>query len=267
MRTTFQQVFDVTLGLLFAAVQSQAAPLDYWHWRNPLPQGNDLYSSASGNGTFLLAGYQGNILSSTDGGTWTLRSLSPLVDSSTPLIFAKDRFMAFGADCTAPECSPAGWNSADGVAWSEQPSGTNYLSSVIFANGLYVGTAGNELLTSLDAVNWIPQSSITNGYFAGLAYGNGLFVAWSVFPQGMYQADLSRLMTSADGTTWTPHFGDGAEFRYDLPRVTFGNGLFVAGGSDYVSHHDPDQAVILTSPDGVVWSRIDARIVGDVMGE
>src|SRR6478672_1944248 len=51
----------------------QAAPLDNWHCRNPLPQGGILRSVANGDGRFVAVGDAGAILTSVDGAAWTAR--------------------------------------------------------------------------------------------------------------------------------------------------------------------------------------------------
>jgi hypothetical protein len=52
----------------------QGDPLDNWHWRNPLPQGNPLYGVTYGNGIYVAVGSNGTIVTSADGITWTSRT-------------------------------------------------------------------------------------------------------------------------------------------------------------------------------------------------
>src|SRR5438128_1248646 len=59
----------VSLLCVYGAV-AQSDPLSNWHWRNPLPQGNDLQGVAYGNGIFVVVG-GGAILTSSDGVQWT----------------------------------------------------------------------------------------------------------------------------------------------------------------------------------------------------
>ena len=67
--------------------------------------------------------------------------------------------------------------------------------------------------------------------FNGITWGDGLFVAVA-----------SRIFTSSDGLTWTPH---NPAPNDDWLAVTYGAGLFVAVGRS---------GQIVTSPDGVVWT-------------
>jgi hypothetical protein len=54
----------VICASIFLTSLSSADPLDNWHWRNPLPQGNSLYGVTYGNGTFITVGGGGAILQS-----------------------------------------------------------------------------------------------------------------------------------------------------------------------------------------------------------
>src|SRR5512136_2088465 len=69
MRTTkLLSVFTAVLSILiFLSSSSYSDPLDNWHWRNPLPQGNTLQGVTYGNGTFVAVGENGTILTSPDG--------------------------------------------------------------------------------------------------------------------------------------------------------------------------------------------------------
>ena len=46
----------------FWGEMSQADPLDNWHWRNPLPQGNHLSGISYGNGCYVAVGSHGSVL-------------------------------------------------------------------------------------------------------------------------------------------------------------------------------------------------------------
>lgn len=74
-----KQALFITIGVLFFIlfnifpIISTADPLDNWHWRNPLPQGNWLNGITYGNDTFVTVGDSGTILTSPDGIEWTVR--------------------------------------------------------------------------------------------------------------------------------------------------------------------------------------------------
>lgn len=52
---------------IFSPEYSNTNPLDNWHWRNPLPQGNTLNSVTYGNGTYVAVGQSDRILTSPNG--------------------------------------------------------------------------------------------------------------------------------------------------------------------------------------------------------
>ena len=64
----FSLFFSLWLGL---TLNCPAEVLDIWHWRNPPPQGNDLRGACYGNGTFLLVGDAGALVTSSDGTNWS----------------------------------------------------------------------------------------------------------------------------------------------------------------------------------------------------
>lgn len=92
----------------------------------------------------------------------------------------------------------------------------------------------------LVSFNAQPWNAAASGYPAdndweGVAYGNGLFVAVSSTGSG------NRVMTSADGISWTPRTSASDS---DWQAVTYGNNLFVAVGTN----------AVMTSTDGITWT-------------
>src|SRR5208337_1515835 len=70
-------------------------PLNNWHWRNPLPQGNPLNGVTHGNGTFIALGDAGTILASIDGISWT-SSTSGTTNNLTGVAYGNGIFIAVG---------------------------------------------------------------------------------------------------------------------------------------------------------------------------
>src|SRR5690606_30008038 len=60
-----------------------------------------------------------------------------------------------------------------------------------------------------------------------------------------------RVITSADGSTWTTH---ALSKNYNLDDVTFGNGIFLAVGRTGM------QNIVISSPDGVNWTEHNVTI-------
>jgi hypothetical protein len=238
---------------------SNADPLDHWHWRNPLPQGNHLSAMAYGNGAFVAVGDSGTTLTSPDGATWTARS-SGTTNGLLGIAYGNGAFVAIG-DSGVILSSP------DGATWTQRSFSNDYgLASVAYGNGIFVavgesgsigpGPTGGKLfgtiLTSPDGITWTARSLGTATYpLCGIAYGNGIFIAVGNPPPAVFnplsseQAVTSSgldaiILTSSDGITWTPQSSAGASF---LSEVAYGNGIFVAVGN-----------TILTSPHGITWT-------------
>ena len=219
-----------------------ADPLDNWHLRNPLPQGNNLSGVAYGNGTFVAVGDSGTILTSPDGVTWTIRTSGTDSDLFAAT-YANGIFVVVGGSTSSPSTGGTILTSPDGVTWTIRISGANGLSGVTYGNSTFVAVGwSGTILTSPDGVTWITRSSGTNSHLSGVTYGNGTFVALG---------ELS-ILTSPDGVTWTTRT---LGTNYDLSGVTYGNGTFVAVGG-----------IIFTSPDGVTWTTRSSGTYCDASG-
>ena len=163
----------LVIGLLiFLPYVSMAdSPLDHWHWRSPLPQGNNLWGVTYGNSIFVAVGDGGTILTSTDGVNWTIRTSGTIywLDGVT---CGNNTFVVVGYGGTI-------LTSTDGASWIIRTSGTTKdLYGISFANNTFVtvGDAGT-ILTSPDGVNWTIRTSGTTTDLNGVTYGNNTFVA------------------------------------------------------------------------------------------
>src|SRR2546425_1048689 len=124
----------------WAALELRADPLDYWHWRNPLPQGNPLNRAIYGSGCFVAVGELGTILTSADGVTWA-RSNFVTDGALSDIAYDNDLFVAVGAASRGISFSaPIGVivTSPDGIVWTRQTVGDYTLSGVASGNGLFV---------------------------------------------------------------------------------------------------------------------------------
>ncbi len=210
-------------------------PLDNWQ---PSNSGTpvDLKGITYDNGSFVVAGDYGVILTSPDGVTWTER-VSGTYDFLYEITYGNGAFVVVGADgiiLTSP----------DGVTWTERVSGTyEDLLGLTYGNGIFLTTGDyGTILTSPDGVTWTERVSGVDDDFDGVTYNIGTFV--TVGADG-------AILTSPDGVTWTERVSGTTNY---LREVTYGNGAFVAVGSG---------GVILTSPDGVTWTE---RVSGTTNG-
>jgi hypothetical protein len=231
-------------GLLMAfATRSQSNPLEQWHWRNPLPQGNQLYHIASANGTFVAAGELGTILTSADGTNWITR------DSGTTFelhgcTYGAGKYIAVGEFGTVV-------TSTDLVSWTPQYTGTfNNLNAVIYTNSQFVAVGdGGTIVTSPDGVFWTSRASGSWQLF-DITYSAGTYVAvGGTFPTSS-STGIGVIITSPDAVVWTlrnpvtnPYFS-----------VTYGQGMFAAVGG--ANGYGGAAASIWTSTDTTNWTPV-----------
>src|SRR5690348_16560826 len=201
------------------ACRSQANPLDQWHWRNPLPQGNQLYSVASANGTFIAVGELGTILTSTDGTNWITRNSGTTFELHD-CVYGAGKYMAVGEFGTV-------LTSTNLVSWTTQFAGTfNNLNAVIYTNSQFVAVGdGGTIVTSPDGTLWTTRASGSWQLF-DITYSAGTYVAvGGTFPT-VSTTGLGVIITSPDAAVWTvrnpvtnPYFS-----------VTYAQGMFAAAG-------------------------------------
>jgi photosystem II stability/assembly factor-like uncharacterized protein len=126
--------------------------------------------------------------------------------------------------------------------WSLVHSETNSaLACVAFGAHGFVAAgaddAGALILRSDDGTQWSRVPALTSALkWQAIAYGQGVYIL-----VGMHGA----ILQSTNGAAWAEVRPAGQD---SLQAATFGNGLFVAGGSRADSGSE-----ILTSSDGVTW--------------
>lgn len=124
---------------------------------------------AYGAGRFVGVDGYGYTYTSTTGITWT-RSLiganpPPASSYGGSISFCNDRFIVLSGAAT-------NLVSLDGVNWSAMVKDkTNLFTQVLYGNGLYVGLAGTNLLTSTNGTNWVLRNLqvLPGGTVTGLA--------------------------------------------------------------------------------------------------
>ena len=242
-----------------------------WQWRHPTPTGNNLTSVAFVNGRFFVGGVRGTVLTSTDGTTWSLRTL-PAANNIFGFQYLNGLYVALGS-------LGAVFTSPDTLTWTPRNSGIvvrdtgTGLIDLVLGNGRIVAVGiGGLTSTSTDAVNWTPGTIGVTEDLSGVAFAFGRFHAVSsvsgrVFSStdgitwtstltatsglGGIAAGPDRLigvgssgvtLLSTDGTTWTP---GSVTPSANLLGVNFINNQFVAVGTG---------GAIRTSPDGLTWT-------------
>lgn len=159
------------------------------------------YSMATNGSTIIVvAGNNGNLVSSTDSGaTFTARTSGFGSNIINSIAFGAGIFVAVGAQGTIT-------TSTDGITWTARTAGvgTNQLYSVSYLNGNFIavgvgaggGTGG--VTTSTDGITWTKRTTpaTTSATLSSVTYGNGYYVAVGDFntTAGIYSTNLS---------TWT----------------------------------------------------------------
>jgi len=189
------------------------------------------FNAIAYNGTLYVAvGGSGNILTSSDGATWT-STISGTTNNLIDIAYGGSTFVAVGANGTVIY-------STDGIVW--KPSGavsyTN-INAIVYANSQFVAvTLLGGIYTSPNGVTWTAQSSGVSVSLNGIAYGNSKYVA--VGHNGI-------VVTSSDAVTWshqTITFQDLLNVRY----LVDSSSSFVATGANNK---------VFYSSDGTTWYR------------
>jgi len=226
--------------------------LDHWAWRRPLPQGNDLFAVAHGNGVWAAVGRRGARVFSTDGGaTWQAANQGSV--TLRRLAYGNGRFVAVGED--RYEVEPRLQVSTDGKVWEDRPlpvgPGVD-LTDIAFGKtrdrlgrsvgGFVVIGSDGVVLHSIDGLQWEQQALDTNVWLAAIAWAGDRFLVLST--EGL-------VFSSLDGRRWTrlP-----SSFMGPVSRLAYGNGWFVACCKTFLSVY-PWQPVDFfgASFDGVTW--------------
>jgi hypothetical protein len=119
-----------------------ADPLDTWHWRNPVPTGQQLHGIGANSQRYIAVGDFGTILVCEDSIGW----FAVESGTTTPLravAWGNGLWVAvgnFGEILTSP----------DGLTWTPQPNGFFFdLNAITWGTGLFVAVGENtSILTS-----------------------------------------------------------------------------------------------------------------------
>jgi hypothetical protein len=192
-----------------------------------------------GNGLFVAVAQTGTgasrVMTSPDGITWTTRSASSN-DSWQAVTYGNGLFVAV-ANSRKVMSSP------DGITWTDRttPALDFAWSSIVFGNNLFVtiATSGNGRASyTTDGITW-NTVTIPFGFYEGITYGNGLYVA-----VGQGQGADAYVLVSKNAIDWEIQTPADLSTLNSWECVTYGNGRFVAvssNGSNRVMYSDFDK--------------------------
>ena len=118
----------------------------------------------------------------------------------------------------------------DGILVAKNPGTFSAISSLAFANGLYIaGSSTGGLATSTDLTTWTTQTSGTSSSILSIMYGNGVY---------MYTGANLALATSTDAVTWTSKTtGVGLNSTALNIYGAYNNNTFVIAGGNGVASY------------------------------
>jgi hypothetical protein len=247
------------LGLLIFARVGAADSLDTWTWRSPSDVPVSLGAVAFGKGQFLAVSQGGDVLSSTNGLSW-----SELPPAWTNGVDGSDVWVVFGNGHFVPEgvvFDPAGNSIAtvaattDGNAWNSRQLSSWFPICLMFDGSRFVALLGRvdstsseeqvRIDTSADGIDWQTSISPLPAWIGLAAFGNGLFVG----------VQDSGFLVSEDGLKWGQRSSGTTN---SIGSITFGNGKFVAVSS-LQSEWNPTTRlynyIFLTSIDATNWTQ------------
>ena len=209
-----------------------------------------------GNGKFVAVTQNSlkPVAVSSDGLSWTVHAIEsnpPGTTNWVDVIFANNLYVACRSNHHTN--GVGGVNtfiaySSDGITWTlanapaVQAPTTGY-TALAYGNGRFVAVAPFSVQSAIysddNAATWTLGSGFPAGFaggLAGVAYGNGMFVAAM-----MAQYTTANVWYSSDGANWNP----GTLASAVKPQaITFGNGVFVI---------TTEAGPVQYSEDGVSW--------------
>lgn len=215
----------------------------------------DLNGVDYADSTWVAVSGTGAAISSTDGATWTARTLFTSGASTDRLganaiAHVGSNYVAVGSLSSAPYSSSSGiaaW-STDGVNWTMASTlsvGTPMHGVIGGTKFIGLGEAGH-IYSSPDGHTWTSVTAISGvpTLNAGV-YGNGRYVA---------VGDAGWIATSTDGSAWAA--GQVVKVNsagVNLHGVTYTGTMYVAVG---------DNGLIATSTDGAAWTPRTSALSG-----
>jgi hypothetical protein len=194
---------------------------------------------AYGNGLFAAVGYNGQVLTSSDGVGWQEQDIKN--SGFNGITYGNGTFVAIGSIAIGSINETLFMTSGDGVTWSQTVLADPYgLRGVAYGNGAFVavGRDGSQspklrsvILASPDGVTWTPQPVEAPLDLWGVSYCNGHFLA----------VGTGEVLSSPDGSHWTNLAPHTASFTpgqrgYVLDGQTYPTGAipFISNGRLFV---------------------------------
>lgn len=193
---------------------------------------------AYGNGNFVSTADTsvGNAATSTDGISWTARTL-PITATWRGIAYGNGTF------CILSSSSIVITSTDGGVTWSNRSIPSFNWTGITYGNGMFVTYQSNSTVaaSSTDGITWTQRTLPATTYWSAATHTNGVFLISGV----IYSTSaLSALARSTDGITWSTATLPQNGFHY----VTNLDGKFIAVNQNSSSN-------IAISTNGVTWTQ------------
>lgn len=210
---------------MIGAGGSPLVSTDLVTWTSVSNAGGNTRGVLYAGGQFVSAGLQGNLFTSPDGVTWTLRA-SNNQRHWRDITYGNGRFVGVAENATALYSTDgATLNLVTGVAGL-----TGNLHGVGYGNGLFVGVGPSAIVSTLDGATWSNRTPAGTFTLNSVAYGGGNWIA---------VGNSGVAYRSTDGFNWSAAPSTGT--ANNLVYVAYGAGTFVAVGAN---------GTVLTSTNG-----------------
>ena len=183
----------VCLLLVLSAAHAQNA--ESWHFVNPQPVADPVFSMTWDGSRFVGLGSGGQVLTSPDGIAWSARSEPLATFAIHSLVWNGSKYVGVGIFSTI-------LTSPDAITWTVQqvPVAPSYTFWQVVWNDsrqqfVAVGDSG-IILTSTNGSDWVPRASGTVNGLRAITWGNNEYVAVGA---------AGTVLVSADGINWADH--------------------------------------------------------------
>lgn len=190
---------------------------------------------AFGNNVWFASNGPSNSSSrSTDGITWT-DVTGPTPFGSNSVAFGAGIFFALKNSAFGNE----GFSSTDAITWTSRTMPTTYYEVVEFLNNRFIalGRDNTSAAYSTNGITWSQATMPSSAIWSYVTYGNGIFLA---VPGGF--SATTAAASSTDGITWTART---LPVSSTWRGTSFNNGVFVAISSTTSAY---------TSTDAITWT-------------
>ncbi|NLV17789.1 MAG: hypothetical protein GXY50_11390 [Syntrophomonadaceae bacterium] len=253
--------FDVVTAVFPSTAPAAGGPIGnaVWNIRSPLPSANIIEDVKYINGQYMAVGYNGTLITSTNGITWSKVDIETDIDRLGGIAYGGGKYVIVGY-VDIPYGAARIYTSDDGVSWSQTAAVPHhYLYDVAYGKGKFVAVGqSGKILVSSNGETWTthevtyPVGKSTTLLSITYSDAASKFVAAGMgSDSGQHECGI---MTSEDGEKWTVTYSEPANvsWNYTLWDVTNHNGTFVAVGGR--TSGSSSGYFIVTSSDGENWT-------------